>query len=147
MTVHLIKLCVGIETIDELANWQASGRANWPRGSQDPDAPLAHITRHTPKRAEELLAGGSIYWVIKGRVRARQKLVGFERIEDAEGKSHCALVMSRLLYETRLLKHRPFQGWRYMAVEKAPRDVGRFKAEAGEGAESLKAELEALGLL
>ena len=145
MTLHLIKLCVGAETIEDLEDWFASGRADWdvPGGT----AAVAHLTRQIPKRSEELLDGGSLYWVIKGRILVRQRLIAIEPAKDEEGRPRCALVMERSLVLTRPRAHRPFQGWRYLEAARAPADVGPYKAETGQGNASLKAELLELGLI
>jgi hypothetical protein len=144
MTLYLIKLCVGCETIAELAEWQASGRADFPKKG----APhVAHFTFQIPKRTEELTAGGSLYWVIKGRVQVRQALVAIEAVRSRDGRKRCALVMDRKLVATRPRPHRPFQGWRYLKPEDAPADLGPFSAADGDGAASLKAELVELGLI
>jgi hypothetical protein len=144
MTLHLIKLCVGADTVEDLAAWQASGRADWPKkGAPD----VAHLTSQIPKRADELTDGGALYWVIKGRIQVRQPLIRIEPAQGREGRKRCALVLSRELILTRPKPHRPFQGWRYLDDAQAPPDIGPFSAGRGEGAESIRAELMELGLL
>ena len=74
MTLHIIKLCVGAESIEDLAQWQAKRiKEQKKRGVKKPQ--LMHITRMTPKRKDEVLDGGSLYWVIKGQIAVRQKLL------------------------------------------------------------------------
>ena len=143
MTLHLIKLCVGADTIDDLANWQDSGRADW--SGSGPNRTVAHITRMTPKRKDELLDGGSLYWVVKGQLCVRQRLVGLEATMR-DGVPHCAFVLDPRLVVTRARRHRPFQGWRYLAAKDAPKDVGPFLSE-WEGSASLRQELMELGLV
>jgi hypothetical protein len=145
MTVHLVKLCVGIDDVEHLARVQAKRQADARRKGIAPE--LKHITRHTPKRADEILDGGSIYWVIKGFIRARQRIVDIRPGERADGEPACALVLDPALTTTELRSFRPFQGWRYLAPDRAPPDAPRT-GPAGEGApEAMVAELKGLGLL
>jgi hypothetical protein len=143
MTIHLIKLCVGVDDVAHLEQLQAQ-RLRQARDAGQP-AKLRHVTRHTPRRAEELLDGGSIYWVIKGFVRVRQRIIGIEPVEDADGP-RCALVRDPELVPTEAQARRPFQGWRYLRPEDAPPD-----ATARDGARDMPpgmaAELRELGLL
>jgi hypothetical protein len=131
--LHLIKLCVGCDSVEDLAEWQRKR------------SPLEHWTRNHPKRAKEITAGGSLYWVIKGQVRVRQRILRLDRREDEEGV-WCAIVLGRRLTRVRTTPHRPFQGWRYLQPKDAPPDL--VKGEGGEEMpEKLAAELRALGLL
>lgn len=140
MTLHLIKLCVGIETFEELAEWQQRRLRK--------EGELRHITRMTPRRAEELLGGGSIYWVIKGYIQARQRLLELRAVTDKDGVSYCALILDAKLARTAPQPRRPFQGWRYLAPEDAPADMGKGATGGkGEMPPKMRAELMALGLL
>ena len=144
MTVHLVKLCVGADDISDLAEWQAERLAEKKKLKQ-PQV-LAHVTRMAPKRAEELLSGGSLYWVMKGVIRCRQKLIGIESFTDNEGIGRCRLVLDNEIVPTRRQERRPFQGWRYLETKDAPLDVK--KGEAGDDMpEEMRRELEELGLL
>lgn len=144
MTVHLVKLCVGADDIADLANWQAERLAEKKRLKQ-PQV-LAHVTRMTPKRMDELLAGGSLYWVMKGVIRCRQKLIGIEPFTDGEGTGRCRLVLDNEIVPTRRQERRPFQGWRYLDPKDAPADVKKGEAE-DDMPEEMRRELEELGLL
>ena len=84
MTLHLVKLCVGIESVEQLITFRA----------QQNGASSAHVTRMTPKRGSELLDGGSLYWVIKGHIQARQQILPLDPVEGADGISRCAIVLS-----------------------------------------------------
>ncbi|PJN93725.1 hypothetical protein CNY89_18825 [Amaricoccus sp. HAR-UPW-R2A-40] len=84
--LHLLKLCVGADTVEDLLDWQAARRA------EAPDRALAHVTRMWPKREAELLDGGSLYWVFKGLILARQPLLGLAPREGADGIRRCALL-------------------------------------------------------
>jgi hypothetical protein len=138
MPVHLLKLCVGVDSIDQLARFQARRLAN--------EGELYHKTRHTPRRADEVLAGGSIYWIIKGFVRVRQRIVGVER-RTGEGRgAHCHLVLDPELVPTALQPRRPHQGWRYLEPADAPPDAARGEVEE-EPPPEMASELRELGLL
>ena len=137
MTVHLIKLCVGVESVGHLAELQARRRA---RG-----AALRHLTRNTPRRAAELLDGGSLYWVVKGVIRVRQRLVAIEPARDADGP-RCALVLDAALVRTIPRAHRAFQGWRYLRAEDAPADLPMADS-GGTMPPEMAAELGELGLI
>jgi len=144
VTLHLIKLAVGAESIDDLAGWQAARMAER-RARGERDNPL-HVTRMFPRRAGELLAGGSLYWVVKGVVMVRQKLVAIESITADDGHKACRLVLDPQLIRTRPQPRRPFQGWRYFDGHDAPGDIGPVKAGEGDLPEAMLRELSALGL-
>ncbi len=143
MTLHIIKLAVGIDDVEHLATVQAL-RLRQARDSGKPEI-LRHVTRNTPRRSAALLDGGSMYWVIKGFVRVRQRLIGMEAITDGEGP-RCGLVLDPELVPTVLRAHRPFQGWRYLRPEDAPADAVARDTRAGMP-EEMAAELRDLGLL
>jgi len=139
----MIKLAVGVEDFEHLAQLQQGRIAQAQAHGLSPNP--RHYTRMTPRRQKELLDGGSIYWVIRGMIRARQELVAFENYTDEEGVRRCAIVLDPDLKPTRLKPHRAFQGWRYLDPAKAPED------SQGSGDNDLPAELAAdledLGLL
>ena len=141
VTLHLIKLCVGADSIEDLADWQKKRAAM--RKKKGGAGDIMHITRMTPKRGDELLRGGSLYWVIKGQIAVRQKLLALKPVVR-EGVPHCALVLDMKLVPTVRRTHRPFQGWRYFDPADVPRDL---KAGDKSIPDSLRAELTQLGLL
>ncbi|HEY2886469.1 MAG TPA: DUF1489 domain-containing protein [Rhizomicrobium sp.] len=143
MTLHLIKLSVGPDSLADLARWQ-NARLKEKKKKREPLL-LQHVTRMTPKRAEELLNGGSIYWVIKGQIVARQTLVDLKPVKK-NGKPHCAIVYQPKLILVARRRHRPFQGWRYLLPKDAPPDITDPKS-AKNLPQSLKVELADLGLL
>ena len=108
--VNLIKLSVGTENVDDLAAWQSTKRA------QAPDGLPRHVTRMWPKREAEILDGGSIYWVIKGVVQCRQKIMRLDEYIGSDGIRRCAIVLDPALIRTQSSLKRPFQGWRYLPV-------------------------------
>lgn len=119
--LHLVKLCVGVETPEELAAWQKTVAPRLRRAHDDPRP--RHRTRMTPTRREALLNGGSIYWVMRGVIRARQEIVALEPCADEAGVPHCDLVFAPTLIATEPQPRRPFQGWRYLRAEDAPADL------------------------
>ena len=131
--LHLIKLSVGTEDVDDLARWQGSARAHGPDGQP------RHVTRMWPKREAELLAGGSIYWVIRGVILARQRILRLDEVDRGDGIRRCGLVLDALLIRTRAVPRRPFQGWRYLGAEDAPEDLSEERARS----EALPPQLEA----
>lgn len=144
MTVHLIKLCVGVEDPETLRDYQAMRLAQKRKASQP--AEVMHVTRMMPKRADELTDGGSIYWVMKGVVRCRQRVLEIKPLVDDEGKKHCGLVLDPELIMTERLAKRPFQGWRYLEPATAPKDARAVEGEDDMPAE-MREELRELGLL
>ena len=141
--LHLIKLCVGVDSLQELTDWQKQRLKEKRAKKQTPE--LIHVTRQMPKRAEELLAGGSLYWVIKGQIMARQTLLELREMKK-NGVPHCGLVYDKTLVPVRPRPKRAFQGWRYLDPKEAPPDMGEIKGGKNLP-ESLKRELAALGLL
>lgn len=143
MALHLIKLCVGVDSLSELAEWQQERLAERKRTGQP--AELVHITRNTPRRAAELLDGGSLYWVIGGIITARQKLLDFRPV-DRDGVPHCALVYAPQLIAVEPRPRRPFQGWRYLEAGDAPSDKAVSAKDEG-ASEELERELIRLGII
>jgi hypothetical protein len=129
--INLVKLSVGTEGIDDLALWQALPQA------QGPDGLPRHVTRMWPKREAEILDGGSIYWVIKGVIQARQKILRLDEVVGGDGIRRCAIVLDPELIHTTLAPRRPFQGWRYLKPEDSPKDMVKGR----EAEEPLPAEL------
>ncbi len=145
MTVHLIKLCVGIEDVAHLAKVHKERLARKRKAGEKPE--LIHVTRFTPKRAEEVLDGGSLYWVIKGVIRVRQRIQELREVVDQEGKPACGIVLENKRIETERRQFRAFQGWRYLEPADAPRDARELGAGVADLPESLAGELKDLGLI
>jgi len=144
MALHLIKLCVGVETIGELEDWIVEKRRRVGRGA---DPRHSHVTRMVPKRGDALLDGGSLYWVIKGQLSCRQRLLAVEPFTDPEGIGRCRLVLDPGVVPVSPRPCRPFQGWRYLADENAPPDLGSSAAGLQSLPEDMRRELVDLGLL
>jgi len=119
-TLNLMKLCVGCDSPAELEAWQ---QQRWSGG------PARHVTRMWPKREAELLNGGSIYWVFKGIMQARQRLIGLEEVTGEDGIRRCALIIAPGLIRTAAVPRRPFQGWRYLTAEDVPADLPAGREE------------------
>lgn len=147
MTIHIIKLCVGADSIDDLAEWQKSRRALHKRlyGSEE----FWHTTRMVPKRQPDVLDGGSIYWVIKGVIQVRQRITGFGEGTKEDGTSCCLIKLDPTLVPVRPVPRKPFQGWRYLSVDDAPPDLppGSRHDELAKMPPKMRQELAELGLL
>ncbi|MCP5081847.1 MAG: DUF1489 domain-containing protein [Alphaproteobacteria bacterium] len=138
MTVNLLKLSVGSESVESLAEWQAFRLKQVGR--------LFHTTRMRPRRREEVLDGGSIFWVIKGMILCRQKVTDLEEFVDDENISRCRIMLDKDLVAVRPIPRRAFQGWRYFDVDDAPPDLSRTLAKTDMPPE-MRHELAELGLL
>ena len=145
MPLNLIKLCVGADSIGDLEEWVAERVAE--RVARGEPARSAHVTRMGPKRAEELVEGGSLYWVIKGRISARQRLLGLETFTDADGIGRCRLWLEPEVVAVAPRPMRAFQGWRYFAAKDAPPDLDAVGRGAAAMPEELRRTLGELGLL
>ena len=146
MALHMIKLCVGVESVEEIVDWIDQDLAR--KRSLGLPAEDTHVTRMFPKRAAELLDGGSLYWVVKGQVQCRQRLVDLRQVTGADGIERCEIVFDPAVILTEWQPKRPFQGWRYLAPKDAPRDLDALGGSGGdELPAALKAELAELGLL
>ena len=139
----MVKLCVGCSSIEELAAWIDFRFGKLPASGEKEEQ--YHITRMVPKRIDELLDGGSLYWVMKGNIQCRQKFLDIRPFTDDEGVRRCKLVLEPEIVPTEWQPRRAFQGWRYLKADEAPMDdldnsKNRMPAD-------LKQELADLGLL
>ncbi|MGR3760103.1 DUF1489 family protein [Roseobacteraceae bacterium NS-SX3] len=123
--VNLVKLSVGTESVESLAAWQEQYRKRLPEGLP------RHVTRMWPKREAEILNGGSIFWVIKGLIQCRQRILRLDEVTGEDGIRRCAIVLEPELHRTHTAPKRPFQGWRYLKPEDSPADLpeGRGQEE------------------
>jgi hypothetical protein len=113
-SLHLIKLCVGVDSVDDLIAWRML----------HPDRANRHVTRMWPKREAELLDGGSLYWVIRGVIRLRQPILRLDEVTGQDGIRRCGIVMDPAMIRTAPAPRRAFQGWRYLNAADAPPDLG-----------------------
>lgn len=145
MTLHILKMAVGVPTVARLSEIQRE-RLQRSR-EQGGDGELRHMTRNTPRRADEILGGGSIYWIVKGLIRVRQRILRLDRIVNAEGRRRCAIILDPELIATAAVPHRSIQGWRYFDGSEAPLDRGDEPREEASLPPEMAAELRELGLL
>ncbi|MFV0490655.1 MAG: DUF1489 family protein [Pseudorhodobacter sp.] len=135
-----MKLCVGIDSVEYLADWQQRHSHRWPEGT------TRHVTRMWPRREAEVLDGGSLYWVIKGHIQARQKILRLEEEIGDDGIRRCALVLQANPVRTVAAPRRPFQGWRYLPGEDAPRDMPKDRKNDSTLPPELAQALSEIGL-
>lgn len=136
-SLNLMKLCVGCASPEELEGWQRRFGSG----------PAEHVTRMWPTREAELLAGGSIFWVFKGVMLARQRLLRLEERTGQDGIRRCALILDREMVRTAALPRRPFQGWRYLRAGDAPADLPPGRAAEPALPAHLMRELAEMGLV
>lgn len=144
MPLHLLKLCVGAESVQDLEEWIVENLAE--KAARGQPVEQFHTTRMVPTRTDDLLAGGSLYWVIKGEIACRQALTGIEPFVDADGIRRCRLMLDPVVHRVEPRPSRPFQGWRYLAAKDAPADLDTAAGDAPLP-ENLRRELRSLGLL
>ena len=145
MPLHLIKLCVGCDSVSDLEDWIEQKLKEKKRRRQKPEH--IHTTRMVPKRAAELTAGGSLFWVIRGEIMCREKILDIRPFTDKDGIGRCRVVLDG---KVTLVEPRPrsaFQGWRYLVDKEAPRDLARAAPGASRMPETMRRELRELGLL
>lgn len=145
MPLHLVKLCVGCDSIADLEDWIKQKLKEKKRRGQKPEH--IHTTRMVPKRADELTAGGSLFWVIRGQVTCRERILAIRPFTDKDGIRRCRVVLDGKVV---LVEPRPrsaFQGWRYLEAKDAPRDLSRAAPGAAKMPEQMRRELRELGLL
>ncbi len=139
--INLVKLCVGAERVEDLTRWQAQRIAQ--TGLDHP----RHVTRMWPKRAAELLDGGSLYWVFKGVILARQRVLRLDEVRGEDGILRCGIVLDDAVIRTEPVPRRPFQGWRYLPTENAPRDLPAARQnDAADLPPALSAALAEIGV-
>lgn len=143
--LHILKLCVGCDSIRDLEDWIAESMALWRRLGR-PEEQL-HTTRMVPKRIDEIVGAGSLYWVIKGQVSARQIINDIRPFTDVDGIGRCHLVLEPKVVPVEPRPCRPFQGWRYLTDADKPRDLGAGGGDFSAMPEEMRRELAGLGLL
>ena len=140
-TINLVKLCVGAEEVQDLIDWQASARA------KGPDGLPRHVTRMWPKQADALLNGGSLYWVFKGLVLCRQRILRLDEVQGQDGIVRCGIVLDPEVFRTAPAPKRPFQGWRYLKPEDAPPDLRKGRESEAALPPELNRALAEIGVL
>lgn len=145
MTLHLIKLCVGVETPRDLAEWQDEHLKRLARARKKPEH--CHRTLQTPRRRDDILDGGSLYWVIKGFVLVRQRVVDLKPDHKDDGTACCGIVLDQQLVLTRSHPRRAFQGWRYLEPYDAPADLQAYDPAADDMPPGMREDLRELRLI
>jgi hypothetical protein len=145
MPLHLIKLSVGTDSVADLEDWIEKKLKEKKRRGQKGER--IHTTRMVPKRAEELIDGGSIYWVIRGQVMCRERILDVRPFTDKDGIGRCRLVLDPKCVPVEPRPRSAFQGWRYLEDKDAPRDLARAAPGASRMPENMRRELRELGLL
>jgi hypothetical protein len=139
MALHLIKLCVGVSEVEEMKAWVAMTRKG--------EDTLDHITRMFPRRRDEILPHGSLYWVIRGLILCRQPIADLEQVRGRDGIERCRIVFRPKIIRVRPTPRRAFQGWRYLSEEDAPPDLKAGEMAIADMPEAMRKDLAALGLL
>ena len=134
--INLVKLCVGVSSIDDLSS----------RIDSRESTETMHITRMWPRKEAELLDGGSLYWVIKGVILARQRILSLDEKIGHDGIRRCGIRMEATLHRTEAARRRPFQGWRYLSTQDAPRDLAMAREHDDELPPELIAQLAQIGV-
>nr|WP_217351870.1 DUF1489 domain-containing protein [Ruegeria sp. HKCCD8929] len=124
-----------------MADWQRT------RAAQAEDGLPRHVTRMWPKREAEILSGGSIYWVIKGLVQCRQRILRLDEVIGQDGIRRCAIVLDPELHRTQSAQKRPFQGWRYLKPEDTPPDLPKTRVQDDALPDDLNRALAEIGVL
>lgn len=145
MALHLIKLCVGVDSIRELDEWIRQRTAEKKKKKQPLE--YIHTTRMMPTQKDALLDGGSLYWVIKGVISCRQKLIDLRPFADKEGIRRCRIVLNPRLVPVVPKPRSAFQGWRYLRADEAPADLAKGAKGAAAMSEEMRRQLHELGLL
>ena len=138
--VHILKLCVGADSVDDLLDWHRTHPSPFPTGER------RHVTRMWPKRAAEVVNGGSLYWVVKGVILCRQRIVRLDEADGADGVRRCGIIMDPEVIRTEAAPRRPFQGWRYLEAKDAPRDLPKGRATDSALPEGMALALAEMGL-
>lgn len=138
--VNMVKLCVGAEEVQDLIDWQAE------RSNRNGGVAPFHVTRMFPKRADELLNGGSLYWVFKGVLLARQKITALEEVRGQDGILRCKIILDPEVCRTEPVPRRPFQGWRYLDPSETPRDLTKKRAKETKLPSTLVMALSEIGV-
>jgi len=145
MTTNLIKLCVGADSVEDLTGWIGERLAD--KNRRGLAAEQIHVTRMTPKRHDDLIDGGSLYWVIKGIIQCRQRILELRPVTGEDGIARCGIVLEPQVVLVEPRPRRPFQGWRYLVPKEAPPDLDAGTTGLAEMPADMRRELAELGLL
>ncbi len=140
--LNMLRLAVGARDVEHLREWQLGRETINLPGLSEPA--VYTTTRMVPARAAELIAGGSLYWVVKGQIRVRQEFLHIDTVEGEGERPVARLVLRAHWILTVPTTCRPFQGWRYFPVQHTPADLG---SAASDEPTAMLSELRALGLI
>ena len=138
MALHLIKLCVGVSEIEEMKSWV--------KISKNSNEELDHVTRMFPRRSHEIVPGGSLYWVIRGMILCRQPIADLQEVVGVDGIGRCRILFKQQIILVRPTPRRPFQGWRYLPADDAPKDIPKGE-KIDALSDQMRRELALLGLI
>ena len=138
MALHLIKLCVGVSEVEEMQSWAKIAK----KSQEDCD----HVTRMFPRRRDEILDGGSLFWVIRGLILCRQPIADLQEIVGSDGIKRCRILFKPQIILVRPTPRRAFQGWRYLVQDDTPADLPRGE-KVGDISDQMRRDLVGLGLL
>jgi len=145
MTIHLLRTAAGLKDLQELRDVQAHFRTQTIKGQGQV---VVVTTKHMPKRADELLNGGSLYWIVRNAIQARQAILDIRAVEDADGEKSCQILLDPLIIRVLPMSQPAVQGWRYLEPGRAPRDLGVMGGANDDlPPEDMAKELKNLGLL
>ena len=119
-TINIVKLAVGVKSVEELALIQ---RRFLNQAGNKANNGFYHSTKLMPKQHEALVKSGSLYWVIKGVICARQKIIAITKEEDSDGIKRCKIFLDNSIVKTTPIRKKPFQGWRYLKKNRTPADI------------------------
>ncbi|MFP4275266.1 MAG: DUF1489 family protein [Paracoccaceae bacterium] len=139
--MNLVKLSAGTESVESLTRWQES------RAARGADGLPRHVTRMWPRREADLLDGGSVFWVIKGLIQCRQRILRLDEVDRGDGIRRCAIVLEPGLIRTQPAPRRPFQGWRYLDPADSPADLPAGRDSEEPLPASLSAALAEIGVV
>jgi hypothetical protein len=139
VALNLIKLCVGAPDVEHLEDWIADCK----KGRDT----LDHVTRMFPRRKDQILPGGSLYWVIKGLILCRQPLADLEAVRGDDGIERCRIVFKPHVIRVRPTPRRAFQGWRYLEEPDCPPDLKKGDIAIADMPPKMRKELADLGLI
>ncbi len=143
--VNLLRTAAGLKDLQELQALQAHFKTRVCKGFGDV---VVLTTRNTPKRADELMDGGSVYWIVKNIIQARQTILDIETIKDADGQKYCQILLEPKIMRVMPVAQRAVQGWRYLEASKSPQDLGILHVSNDETPpENMAQDLKAMGLL
>ncbi len=147
MALHLLRTGVGIDSVRHIRERQRH-YAIFLNDNSDERVGFIH-TRFQPKKSNDILkTNGSVYWIIKGYIQCRQRIVGFEEDTEDDGKKFCRILLDPEVIRTESRRHRHIQGWRYLKENDAPKDMDTGIDDGIEDMpEHMIKELQKLGLI